>query len=362
MNLFPNLKSLCLGLCVLCLALNCSATHNRGGHITYKRVAPFTKIVGTETVQAYNYVISVIRYHNVGTNVAERCADTVYFGDGGKGVAYRVNGSTCSACGSTISCGVSLSPPLGGKVSTYTVQHTYAGSGVYLIQSFDPNRSPDITNIPNSINHPSYIESQLTISAQTNDNSLEFQDPDVAIAHPNQCWHHTPVITEADGDSLSYEITATRGVGGAAAPGYFFPTGTYGFNGGWLQWCSPQQVGIYAITYIVKEWRKNNNGTYVMMGYVLRDMEVTVLPVTGMGEHAQPLAIGPNPSRDVVSISNPGNAAMSITLLGLTGQVLYSARSVTDHTIQVGQLQPGIYFLKIEHGGYQTIRKIIRAE
>src|SRR4051812_37836190 len=76
-----------------------NATHNRAGEITYKRIAPFTAVVGGVTVQVYTYSITVIKYTDDGPTIADRCVDTVFFGDGSRGIAPRINGATGCGCG-----------------------------------------------------------------------------------------------------------------------------------------------------------------------------------------------------------------------------------------------------------------------
>ena len=70
------------------------ATHNRAGEITYKRIAPFSAIVGGVTVPVFTYSITVILYTADGQLVADRCIDTLYFGDNQREVITRVNGPT----------------------------------------------------------------------------------------------------------------------------------------------------------------------------------------------------------------------------------------------------------------------------
>jgi hypothetical protein len=126
--------------------LSVKATHNRAGEITYKRVEPFTKVVGGVTVQVFTYSITVIKYTDDGTGIADRCVDTVYFGDGQRGIAPRINGSFGCNCGNLngqpIGCGVVIisEPSYRVKVNIYTIVHTYPGAGDYLIRTFDPNR------------------------------------------------------------------------------------------------------------------------------------------------------------------------------------------------------------------------------
>jgi len=260
------------------------ATHNRAGEILYKRIAPYTDVVGGVTVPVFNYSITIITYTDDGAGIADRCEDTVYFGDGQRGIAFRTNGN--SNCGGCAHCGVVIVSDANYKVkiNTYTITHQYAGAGSYKIQMFDPNRNQGVHNIPNSDQQPFYIESVLIINNFTGANSSpEFNNPPIDRACKDKCFFHNPAAYDIDGDSLSFEITTSRGQGGQTVPGYFFPDsgsgGTFGINAvtGLLSWCNPQESDQYNIAFIVKEWRKNTSGVYKMIGYVLRDMQVIVV-------------------------------------------------------------------------------------
>ncbi|MBA2611843.1 MAG: hypothetical protein H0U95_07735, partial [Bacteroidetes bacterium] len=276
------MKKLLLLLLIL-FSVHGFATHNRAGEILYKRIAPFTQVVGNLTVQVYTYSITLIKYTDHGNGVADRCVDTIYFGDGARGVAARINGGT-SLCNDCNQCG-SLIISNGGynvKINIYTITHTYSGAGSYLIHSYDPNRNGGVINIPNSINQPFYLESLLIINNFTGANSSpEFKYPPIDRACADKCFYHNPGAYDSDGDSLSYEISTSRGANGQTVPGYSYPDsggGTYGINPitGLLTWCSPQAQGEYNLAFIVKEWRKNTSGIYQVIGIVLRDMQVVV--------------------------------------------------------------------------------------
>ncbi|MEI8135963.1 MAG: gliding motility-associated C-terminal domain-containing protein [Bacteroidota bacterium] len=278
-----------LVLFILFISVCGFATHNRAGEIVYKRIAPYTQTLGSITVQVYTYSITLIKYTDDGPNVADRCVDTIYFGDGQRGVAPRINGGTslgCS-CGPGGACGSLIinDPSYKVKLNIYTIIHTYGTSGSYLIRSYDPNRNAGVHNIPNSINQPFYLESLLTINNFSGANtSPSFLYPPIDRACFDKCFYHNPGAYDIDGDSLSYEISTSRGENGQTVPGYFFPeTGgaanaTYNINAvtGLLTWCSPQFLSEYNIAFIVKEWRKNTSGIYILIGYVLRDMQVVV--------------------------------------------------------------------------------------
>lgn len=275
------MKKILFGFIIL-LSFAGYATHNRAGEILYKRVAPFTAVVGGNVVQVYTYSFTIIRYTDSGQGVADRCEDTLNFGDGTKGIAKRINGNS-SGCGcpAGVGCGqiVISDPTYTVKVNTYTIMHTYSGPGNYLVRSFDPNRNAGVENIPNSVNQPFYVESMLIINSITGANSSpSFNFPPTDKACLGKCFYHNPGAFDSDGDSLSYAITESRGENGLPVNGYFYPPGTYGINSvtGILSWCVPQKIGEYNLAFITYEWRKNTSGIYKLIGYVLRDMQVIV--------------------------------------------------------------------------------------
>ena len=261
------------------------ATHNRAGEISYERVDPKTQVIGGVSVPLFRYKITIITYTDDGPQIADRCADTVFFGDGQSGVAPRTNvGLTNCAC--SPSCGIIIVSDVNYRVkkNIYVLYHTYAGAGSYKIQMNDPNRNAGVYNIPNSDQQPFYLEALLVISNFSGANtSPEFYNAPIDRACNKQCFYHNPAAYDVDGDSLSFEITTSRGFNGQTVPGYFFPdagpNGNYGINAttGLLSWCSPQLNGQYNVAFLVKEWRKNTSGFYQLIGYVLRDMQVIVV-------------------------------------------------------------------------------------
>lgn len=252
------------------------ASHNRAGEITYKWVGP----------GPYTYQIKVTTYTNLtvigGLIPPDRCQDTVDFGDGTPRVAVsRSNGTTSIACSGTAKDGVNL-PGGTTRVNEYVTTHTYPGPGSYLISMQDPNRNAGVLNMSNSSNQVFYIHSLLIISSFLGSNSspvLTF--PPIDKGCVGKCFLHNPGAYDVDGDSLSYELTNCLGDQGFVCAGYAYPAtggGTYNVNAltGTLTWCTPQMQGEYNLAMIIKEWRKTFDGDWVMVGYVLRDLQVTV--------------------------------------------------------------------------------------
>ncbi len=282
-----QVKSLFLVLAVLCSGF-VKATHNRAGEIIYKRIEPFSKIVGGVSIPVYHYSITVIKYTDHEPNkVADRCEDTVAFGDNEKGLAPRINNTTINCnCGflnnKKIGCGDLIINESTHKVklNIYTITHYYPGPGTYYIRSLDPNRNADVVNMHNSVNVPFYIESMLIINAHSGANSSPvFAYTPIDKACLGQCFEHNPGAYDPDpDDSLSFELSVSLSAPSTPVPGYSYPEGNYSINPvtGELRWCSPTKVGEYNLAFVVKEWRKNTNNQWQLIGSVMRDMQVIV--------------------------------------------------------------------------------------
>lgn len=256
------------------LSVSLYATHNRAGEITFRWIS------------GYTYEIKIITYTNTniigGQQPADRCEDTLFFGDGNSAVVPRSNGSLnqLTNCGPAYD-GEMIAP--GIKKNIYITVHTYGGPGTYKMFMRDPNRNAGIINIPNSVNQPFYIESMLIIPQFSVKNSspvLTISPIDNGCVY--KCFIHNPGAYDPDGDSLSYELTTCRTYGGQTVPGYSYPsTGSGGYlnvnaTNGNLTWCSPQLQGEYNLAMIIREWRKNDDGEWKNIGYVLRDLQVDI--------------------------------------------------------------------------------------
>lgn len=365
----------------ICLIAGLSkATHNRAGEIIYKRIAPFTQVNNGTTVQVYTYSITVRKYTDGGQAIADRCVDTVYFGDNTRGVAPRVNGATSCNCGSlngtAIGCG-SIIVNTGSykvKYNEYSIIHTYPGPGNYLIRTFDPNRNGGVRNIPGSINIPFYIESLLIINSFTGSNSSPvLTNPPVDQASLSICFTHNPGAMDADGDSLSYEISAPRGENGQPVPGYFDPESSwngYTINSttGLLSWCTPQYIAEYNVAIVVREWRKNTSGVPVNIGYVLRDMQILVkFGVVGIKENnlSSLISIYPNPVSETIQFDFGSVLYKNFetSIYGVDGRLVFknTTTNVTGKSdYSITNLVPGIYSVSVKTEAGTVTRKIVK--
>jgi hypothetical protein len=351
------------------------ATHNRAGEILYKRIPPYTQVVGSTTVDVYTYSITVIKYTNDGATIGDRCVDTVYFGDGQKGIAPRINGLYSCNCGSTIACGELIVNTSNYKVkkNIYSVTHTYPGPGSFTIRSFDPNRNQGVHNIPNSVNQPFYIESLVIINSFIGANSSpELTNPPIDQATVGVCFYHNPGAVDAEGDSLSYEITTCRDYTGQTVSGYFFPetgfAGTYSINPvtGILSWCNPQLLEEYNIAILIKEWRKNTSGVYQLIGYVLRDMQVLVkYGVVGISTEnlSTNFSVYPNPFNDYLEMDLANSSGhVEAVIYSADGKKVFSKNVEINGKLKlnIGQLERGLYLLQVNTDKGTDFKKLVK--
>jgi gliding motility-associated-like protein len=172
----------------------------------------------------------------------------------------------------------------------YIGQHTFSGPGTFVISCEDPNRNGGILNIPNSINVPLFIYSELTISPFLGgyDNSPILMIPPVDNGCVNQPFYHNPGAYDPDGDSLSYKLVPCRGAQGQVIPGYTLPATTHTIRldsvTGDFFWDSPPQTGEYNIAILIEEWR---NG--IKIGSVLRDMQIIIVACDNQPPIIEPL-------------------------------------------------------------------------
>jgi len=231
------------------------ATHQRAGEITYKAI---TELKYEFTIVTYTYTPSP----------ADRPELTINWGDGTYDIVPRTQ---------------KLNFPNNISRNVYAgAAHIFPGNGTYTISLEDPNRNYGVLNIPNSVNIPFFIQTQLVINPFLGpNNSVELLSPPIDNGCVNNLYMHNPGAYDADGDSLSYQLTACRGLFGAQIPGYLLPNqivpgdeSTFEIDPytGTITWDKPLMQGEYNIAFLIEEWR---NG--VKIGHVTRDMQIEII-------------------------------------------------------------------------------------
>ncbi|MEZ4740058.1 MAG: gliding motility-associated C-terminal domain-containing protein [Flavobacteriales bacterium] len=233
-----------------------SATHNRAGEIIVCRVG-----------NSNTYRITIITHTKLSAP-ADRPELAINYGD--------------SPIWDTIPRTlITDTPDQDLRRSEYVTEHVYVGPGVYILAIDDQNRNGGVINIPGSIGQSFSVSTRLVISPVTGGNcSVRFLNSPIQDACLNQTWVHNPAAYDPDGDSLSYEPAVCLGLGGLPIQGYEFPGPIYGIDPvtGTITWNAPSLTGEYNIAFIVREWRRRSDGTWVEVGYVTRDMQITVVP------------------------------------------------------------------------------------
>ncbi|MCF8277202.1 MAG: gliding motility-associated C-terminal domain-containing protein [Flavobacteriales bacterium] len=252
------MKNFLVIVILLFASFGAKATHNRAGEIT-------VEYLGDLRVRA------TVTTYTVPDSPADRPALEVRWGDGTLDTVPRSNGN---------GDGVVILP--GVRKNIYVKEHTYAAfsfSG-YDISMEDPNRNSGIINIPNSVNVPFYIQTHIDFDPFSGSSSTPvLLNPPIDNACFQRIYEHNPGAYDPDGDSLSYELTVCLGEGGQPIVGYVFPDGvTIDAITGTLTWDSPQEQGEFNFAIKIIEWRRREDGSYVQIGYTIRDMQVTVRP------------------------------------------------------------------------------------
>jgi gliding motility-associated-like protein len=266
----------------LLIPLLASATHNRGGEITYKHLFGLT----------YEFTIATCTKTS---SPADRPELEISFGDRTLDTVQRL----------------SVTPIAGydAQKNVYVIQHSYVGSGTFFICVSDPNRNGGILNVGGAVGSDNVafsISSQIVISPFIGapNNSVTFEDcpcPEYACAGFPYCYN--PEAVDIDGDSIGYSLAIPLDDGCTPlilGVNYFYPDD---FGGpitldpitGDFCWNNPTMIGEFNIAILVTEYR---NGAEI--GNVLRDIQITV--ITGCSNF--PPIIDPIPDTCVVAGSN----------------------------------------------------------
>ena len=240
------------------------ATHQRSADITYRHISGLTYEI---TLISYTYTPSPAN--------AYRDYLTILWGDGTSSDIPRVEIKNL---------------PNDISFNRYVGRHEFPGPSTYTISCEDPNRNGGILNIPNSINVPLFIYSELVISPFAGyNNSPVLLLPPIDNACVDQPFLHNPGAYDEDGDSLSYRLVTCMGAMGFPIPGYTLPPATDSLSlnpvTGDFYWDAPPQQGEYNIAILIEEWREG-----VKIGSVLRDMQIIVIACNNKPPVIEPMA------------------------------------------------------------------------
>jgi gliding motility-associated-like protein len=229
------------------------ATHQRAAEITYKHISGLT------------YEFTIIMYTRTSSPADDtRVTMPISWGDGTVDELPRL-----------------VFEPVPDvfdiTFNLYRGNHTFPAPGNYTISVEDPNRNNGVVNIPNSVNVPMYIETEMVINPFLGyNNSVQLLNPPIDQGCVGKIFVHNPGAYDPDGDSLSYRLVICKGAGGYDIPGYTYPMASDTFminpHTGDIFWDSPMLQGEYNVAFVVDEWRYGYK-----IGSVRRDMQINIV-------------------------------------------------------------------------------------
>ena len=95
-----------------------------------------------------------------------------------------------------------------------------------------------------------------------------------------------------------------------------------------------------------------------MMGS-FRVIDTTLLSLSPVDIETE-ISVFPNPFSDVIYINTPNQVKISIKIINVLGELVYSCNSITHHQIETSFLPTGLYFLQINSIKSQVTKKIIK--
>lgn len=163
------------------------------------------------------------------------------------------------------------------SLNIYKANYTFPGPSTYTISVEDPNRNFGVLNIPNSVNVPIFVETELLINPFLGYNSsVVLLNPPIDQGCVGKTFIHNPAAYDPDGDSLSYRLVICKGAGGYEIPGYAYPMTSEYFIidsiTGDLIWETPVLQGEYNVAFVIEEWRFG-----IKIASVRRDMQINIV-------------------------------------------------------------------------------------
>ena len=319
---------------LLLLPLFGAARHLRSGEIAYRPV----------TGKTNTYEITVTIYTNsVASNGADQPFVTVLFGDGRTRDVLRTNGVPGSYNGTRYNhMGELITSTI--RKNIYVTTYTYNDIGSYIISIEPKARNYGILNMPLG-DIFMYAASMLTISNSLAPmSSPELSLPPIDDGCIDVVYKITPGAIDPDGDILHFQLQKCKTAKGVDIVGYLYPqeldltghtTFTMNPNTGVIIWDKPTIQGEYNISFKIEKWR---NG--VLIGYVLRDMQVTIAPC----ENIRPMI---NPVSDTcveagallnykVTASDANEDTLTFTTTGMPYTVPLSPATYTSDQTAIG--------------------------
>ncbi len=169
--------------------------------------------------------------------------------------------------------------PYGVEMYVFIDTITLPGTGTFSVEYFDCCRNAAIMNMASPASESMILTTTVTNSVVSNSTPV-FLSPPVFFVQVNTPWTYNPLPYDADGDSLSWNLTTPIGLSSIPVAGYFLPLadtiGPFLINAitGEISW-TPNTLGNFSTSVLVEEYR---NG--IKIGEIRRDMQMIVVADT----------------------------------------------------------------------------------
>lgn len=329
-----------LVLLLIVLSTKVFAQDIKGAYIRTAWVPTFTY------TYAYTYTVTVLT--SISTN-SNRTTIPMNF-------MFNSNVNTFSLC--------TYSEINSTAVSTYTGNYTYGGAGYYPSWYVDTFRVSGIKNI-----FSSQTQSVLAGCKQYLYNSnnswrniscvINNFPPHLSVSG-NQVFYN-PMVTDAEGDSLSYNLTNCYNT-----TSYYIPNDVTISPSTGIMSLSKDSLGSYAFTMEIKEWKKNTSGLYTLAQVTGVDFVLDIDATVGIKEQKNQSLnafIYPNPVVNKMTLEFYFQvlSKQKITINNSLGQIVYSLNTVSQkQELDLSFLSSGIYYLKVENISGQKVFKVIK--
>ena len=262
----------------------------------------------------------------------------------------------------------------GVYLDTYFAIHHYEDPGIYEIGFVDSFLVENVQNIIDSGNKSIVLKDSLNVLSSNNPISSN-QAPLFIGVPGDQTNANNGVVRVVNilqndiflsGERWYLEIVP-------------FPTEEYSIPaytdslylfGTTLVWDKPLEPGIYGICIKVREFRKGASDSIFMSTThraMMIDIDESMLVSTAVPFVEGLLSLFPNPAAHTLHLqfSNFPLGAATLTFQNAAGQLLYreqvelSAR-LQQHSVDVSGWPPGVYFLTVQAGGGQVVRRFVK--
>jgi hypothetical protein len=353
---------------LLNISVDVKATHLIGGEIS----------ASVTNCQTYTYEIEINLYEHTGSDV-EFGPGELYVGHGEpimlgyldlEEATYQVDGQLF-------------------RKSSLSVSHTFPGPGEYTLYLKESNRNADIANMRNSVSTPFYTETLLNIDAlQGCNSSPQLAGPISPLAYAKSIYSMPLAPTDADGDSLSYELITPMQNIDEAVSGYRLPsefdirfapqpvsadgnTPRMYFDEDALVWDAPNLGGKFAVAVRINEWREVD-GEWTKIGYITRDFTLQVIDtlnntqagnyITATQQEVSKPKVNifpnPTPGEFTLEVNDDQWLGGTVGIYNILGQEIMQEPIVLGESkYDITSASQGVYFLSLQNG---NLKKTIR--